>query len=67
MKDKNTIINHLVTHAADIMEAKADYLDDVASMFGAKGDTALAYRLQNQAWKTREAVEVMREHEGCWV
>lgn len=66
MKDKNTIINEIMANAADIMEAKLDYIELVAKQFEDKGNAEQAARCRKDIPRIKAAVELMREYGGCW-
>lgn len=71
MNDKNTIINMIVEHAADIMEAKADYNKLVSDQFKEKvivtqHDKITSDRLDAQNALIMQAVKLMRDNGGCW-
>lgn len=68
-QDKNTIINHVVKHAADIMEAKAEFHEILAKVLRESGkpdEIRSAGLLEAENEKTRAAVEHMRTCGGCW-
>ena len=66
--DKITIINHIVQHAADVMEAKAEYNELVAEQMEEKGDweRGRVERLHLMNKRILDAVALIRENEGCW-
>ena len=65
-KDKNSIINQIVSNAADVMEAKAEEEEMIADLFEGKGDHERASKLRDRIKCTTEAVALMRANAGCW-
>lgn len=65
-EDKHTIINHIVAHAADIMEAKVEHLEDLVEVFREKGDTERVQSVGRDIEPMKAAVALMREYGGCW-
>jgi hypothetical protein len=66
MKDKNTILNEMVEHAAGIMENKMDELTILVSIYREKGDEVRASHWEEEVRKIDECVVFMRERGGCW-
>lgn len=66
---KNTIINSIVSHAADIMEAKAaeletraEFMQDLAN----GGISDRADKCTEESAEIRKAVALIRERSGSW-
>jgi hypothetical protein len=66
MKDKSQIINEMVINAADVMEAKSEYLEMVAKQFDEQGCSERASFFRQDLPKIKEAVELIRKRAGCW-
>lgn len=65
-RDKASILNGIVYSASCIMEMKVEETQMILEMFQEKGDIARVETLSNQIKDIKKAIEVMREHEGCW-
>jgi hypothetical protein len=71
MKDKSSIINKIVEHAADIMEAKMEFNKLVSDQYKEKviitaHDKIISDRLDAQNSRIQLAIDVMRDNAGCW-
>lgn len=66
MKDKNTIINDMVMAVADIMEAKAHENDCIIELLLETGVVDKFNRLREKNARIMEAIDLIRENEGCW-
>ena len=67
MKDRHTILNEMVLNVADIMEAKAEYLELVAQQYEESGNIERAEEWRKDLPKIREAVALIRSKSGCWI
>jgi len=67
MRDKGTIINQIVSDAARIMEMKMEFNELVIEQMVDNPDRADTVRILTALNKRiKEAIEMMRENEGCW-
>lgn len=64
-KDKNAIINCIVKHAADIMEARADELELIADKYDSKGEYGRAEVIRTDRNAIVDAVVFMRQRSWC--
>lgn len=67
MKDRHTILNEMVLNVADIMEAKAEYLELVAQQYEEDGNIERAEEWRKDLPKIQEAVALIRSKSGCWI
>jgi len=65
--DRTTILNHIVAHAADLMEAQKEYNELVIDQLVLKGkDSLTVAKLTEENRRIIDAVVLMRENGGCW-
>jgi hypothetical protein len=68
MKDRDTILNDMVSTAADIMEAKVNYnlivLEQIVEKRGQMDEVAQRIRIENK--RIEDAINIMRKIGGCW-
>lgn len=67
MRDKDTIINQIVSDAARIMEMKVEFNESVINQMKhdpERRETAAELYETNK--RIKEAIDLMREHGGCW-
>ncbi len=67
-RDRITIVNEIVSMAADTMADKLESELMIVEMRLEKygDDDSVVARLRERIERTRAAIEVMREYEGCW-
>lgn len=63
LRDKNTIINELVSCVSDILEQKAAELRTIADMHSSQ---TLAISLLSEASEIEAAVNLLRRRDGSW-
>lgn len=66
MKTHSQIINDLVLAAADVMQAKADYLELVAKQFEDNGADLVANNWRHEIKRINTAISIIKQRAGCW-